>query len=167
MLNDLNFKQLPYRPGVGIILVNEENKVFVGKRFDFPAWQMPQGGIDAGETPLEAALRELEEEVGIGTHFIEIKAESTLWYTYDFSQEARNLFWKERYRGQRQKWFLFRFMGQDSDISLETTHPEFCDWKWVFPNDLVSLAVSFKRDLYQAVVKELLGNLTDLQPPPL
>lgn len=157
MSKDLNLKELPYRQGVGIILVNADQKVFVGQRLDtaYPAWQMPQGGIDKGETPVQAALRELEEE--IGTNAVEMKAESPSWYTYNFPQEFNPHFWQGQYKGQRQKWFLFQFTGQDSDISLETEHPEFQDWKWVPKEDLVSLAVPFKRDLYKAVIEDLWG----------
>jgi putative (di)nucleoside polyphosphate hydrolase len=145
---------LPYRPGVGIMLVNTDGLVFVARRIDMPsdAWQMPQGGIDEGEDPRAAALRELEEETG--TAKAEIVAESRDWLSYDLPPDLRGKLWKGRYRGQRQKWFLMRFTGADSDIDIATRHPEFSHWKWAPIDDLVGLIVPFKRGLYQAVVEE-------------
>jgi len=149
-----------YRSGVGILLLNRAGLAFVGQRIDYPgeAWQMPQGGIDRGETPREAALRELKEE--IGTNNTEILAESESWFEYDLPEEFRQHVWRGRYRGQRQKWFAMRFLGQDREIDLATHHPEFSAWKWVEPSALPRLIVPFKRRLYADVLKEF-GSLID------
>ena len=146
---------LPYRPCVGVMLVNGEGLVFVGRRLDTPsAWQMPQGGIDPGESPREAALRELGEE--IGTADAEIVAETKGWLRYDLPAELVGKVWKGKYRGQEQKWVMARFTGADRDIDLATKHPEFDAWQWVEPEDLVGLIVPFKRPIYEAVVAEFL-----------
>lgn len=146
--------KLPYRLGVGIALFNDAGKVFAARRIDTPgeAWQMPQGGIDAGETPRQAALRELEEE--IGTARAEILAESRDWLAYDLPEDIRRRVWKGRYRGQKQKWFALRFTGRDSDIDIATRHPEFSDWRWMELTELPGLIVPFKRPLYEGVVAE-------------
>ncbi len=150
---------LPYRPCVGILLFNDLGKVLVARRCDTPdAWQMPQGGIDDRETPDKAALRELAEE--IGTSKAELIAETRDWLTYDLPEHLIGVVWHGRWRGQRQKWFAAHFLGADTDINIATAHPEFNAWRWVAPDDLVSLAVSFKRDVYQAVVAELLPAIT-------
>jgi putative (di)nucleoside polyphosphate hydrolase len=144
-----------YRPGVGIMLLNRAGEVFVGRRIDMPAmpaWQMPQGGIDPGETPLDAALRELKEE--IGTDKVELLGESRGWLRYDLPAELSRGIWGGRYRGQRQKWFAMRFTGDDSDIDLATAHPEFDAWKWVSPEQLADVIVSFKRQLYFDILTE-------------
>ncbi len=142
---------LPYRPCVGIMLLNPEGLVLVAERNDAPgAWQMPQGGIDPEETPAEAAFRELQEE--IGTDAAEIMAESPDWVTYDLPPHLVGKVWKGRYRGQRQKWFLMRFIGQDSDIRLDTEHPEFMAWRWAPAAQLPDLIVPFKRAVYEQVV---------------
>lgn len=145
---------LPYRPNVGLMLLNRRTgQVFVACRLDTPgAWQMPQGGIDEGETPREAALRELEEE--IGTAKAEIIAESAQWLTYDLPADLVGKVWKGRYRGQKQKWFLLRFLGKDKDIDIQTKHPEFSCWKWVDIEELPKLIVPFKRPIYEALVEE-------------
>ena len=145
---------LPYRDGVGIMLLNAQNKVFVARRIDTraEAWQMPQGGIDAGEEPKQAAMRELKEE--IGTNKGKIIAESRDWYFYDLPDDLVGVIWKGRYRGQRQKWYLMRFTGSDRDINIETDDPEFCEWKWAEPQRLPDLIVPFKRKLYQELVNE-------------
>lgn len=147
-------KGLPYRDGAGIMLFNGLGGVFVARRIDMPsqAWQMPQGGIDAGETPREAALRELEEE--IGTSKAEIMAESRDWLTYELPDCLVPKVWGGRYRGQRQKWFAMRFTGDDDDINIATETPEFLDWRWEDINRLPELIVPFKRKLYQEVVAE-------------
>ena len=143
---------LPYRPCAGIMLLNEKNQVFVGQRIDMPSehWQMPQGGIDEGEDPLTAAKRELLEE--IGTNKAELLLEMEDWVFYDLPEELLGKIWKGRYRGQKQRWFLFRFTGIDADINIATEHPEFSKWKWTEMKTLVPEIVPFKRDIYQKVV---------------
>jgi putative (di)nucleoside polyphosphate hydrolase len=143
---------LPYRPCAGIMLVNRDWKVFVGQRLDqrVEAWQMPQGGIDEGEEPRTAALRELEEETGTGK--AEIIAEAENWIPYDLPPELVGNVWKGRYRGQTQKWFLLRFTGVDSDINIETEHPEFGTWRWATLSELEPMAIDFKRDTYRQVI---------------
>jgi putative (di)nucleoside polyphosphate hydrolase len=146
-----------YRPAVGIMLLNRERQAFVGRRIDMPAglaaWQMPQGGIDPGETPQAAALRELAEEVG--TDKAEIVAESSGWLHYDLPSEIAGGMWRGRYRGQRQKWFAMRFLGEDGDIDpAATEHPEFDAWEWVAPDRLPGLIVPFKRQLYLEILAE-------------
>ena len=143
-----------YRPGVGIMLLNSERQVFVARRVDMPgeAWQMPQGGIERGENPKTAALRELAEETGIAR--TEILAESSGWLRYDLPVDLRARVWQGRWRGQRQKWFLMRFTGSDRDIDLSAAHPEFDAWKWVPVGDLPQLAVPFKRQLYLDLLAE-------------
>jgi putative (di)nucleoside polyphosphate hydrolase len=144
-----------YRPAVGIMLLNGWGQVFVARRIDVaatPAWQMPQGGIDPGETPRQAALRELAEEIGTGN--AEIVAESRSWLSYDLPAGLAAAVWGGRYRGQRQKWFAMRFTGRDADIDLATAHPEFDAWRWVMPAELPDLIVSFKRQVYIDVVAE-------------
>ena len=143
-----------YRPGVGIVLLNREGLVFVAQRIDTPgeAWQMPQGGIDPGETPRDAALRELKEETG--TDRAELLAESREWLTYDLPPKLGAKVWKGRYKGQCQKWFVLRFLGEDSDIDLEGEMPEFSAWRWVPAAQLPDLIVGFKRPLYRAILAE-------------
>jgi putative (di)nucleoside polyphosphate hydrolase len=147
---------LPYRSAAGIMLVNEHKKVFVGQRIDstLEAWQMPQGGLDEGEDVEAGALRELEEETGIAASLVEILARSRQELLYDLPEDLVGKLWKGRYRGQRQIWFLMRFLGRDTDINLETSHPEFRAWKWAEPNDLPDMIVPFKRTLYQNVLGE-------------
>jgi putative (di)nucleoside polyphosphate hydrolase len=148
-------KEARYRPGVGIMLINGEKKAWVGRRIDmpegWPAWQMPQGGIDADETPVEAALRELHEETGIDE--AAIIAESRDWFCYDLPETIRTG-WRRKYRGQRQKWFLMRFLGEDGDIDLGRHEAEFDAWKWVAPAELPALIVDFKRPVYEALLAE-------------
>ena len=143
-----------YRQGVGIMLLNREGRVFVGRRIDRDeeAWQMPQGGIDKGETPRDAAFRELKEEVGVDE--AEIVAETKGWLQYDLPTSLRSRLWRGRYRGQKQKWFAMRFQGRDSDIDLVTHHPEFNAWPWVPHPRLDALIVPFKRKLYRDIVAE-------------
>ncbi|WP_299444382.1 RNA pyrophosphohydrolase [uncultured Rhodospira sp.] len=143
-----------YRRGVGIMLMNPDGLVFVAQRIDFKsdAWQMPQGGIDAGEDPLQTALRELEEETGIPPRLTAVVAESPTWLRYDLPEDLRGHLWGGRYRGQEQKWFLMRFLGRDEDVRLDTAHPEFSAWRWVPPERVIDLIVPFKRDLYARVL---------------
>ena len=147
-------KRERYRPGVGVLLLNPRNELFVAQRVDFKsdAWQMPQGGIDKGETPLEAAERELYEETNIRS--VALLDESKEWLSYDIPAPLAGLAWKGRYRGQRQKWFAFRFLGGDHEIDIATDHPEFSAWKWVQPDRAIELIVPFKRQLYREVFDE-------------
>ena len=148
---------LPYRPGVGIMLLNEEGKVFVGQRLDstLEAWQMPQGGIDDGETPRAAALRELTEETGVPAHLVEIVQETDDWLYYDLPADLVGKIWKGRYAGQRQKWFAMRFLGDDADVRIDTEHAEFRAWQWADRDQLDALIVPFKRALYTEVLAAL------------
>ncbi|WP_114394795.1 RNA pyrophosphohydrolase [Oleisolibacter albus] len=144
---------LPYRRNVGIMLLNRAGLAWVGRRKDTPdAWQMPQGGIDPGEDPRTAALRELEEE--IGTARVAVLGETAGWLRYEFPPELQRKGWMKRFAGQEQKWFCCRFLGRDADINLETEHPEFDAWRWVPVEDLVGLIVPFKRAIYESVVAE-------------
>src|SRR5579859_614547 len=148
---------LPYRPCVGIMLLNRDGKVFVGKRLDqtVEGWQMPQGGIDAGEEPRQAALRELQEE--IGTARAEFIGEIEDWITYDLPPHLVGIAFHGRFKGQRQKWFCLRFLGEDSEINLNTHEPEFSAWKWVEVDALPEMIVPFKRASYLAVVQAFRG----------
>jgi putative (di)nucleoside polyphosphate hydrolase len=154
-------RDLPYRRGVGVMLMNPDGRVFVAQRIDFKseAWQMPQGGIDAGEDPAEAARRELEEETGIPPRLTETVAVSRDWLRYDIPADLRARLWKGRYRGQEQMWYLKRFLGGDEDVVLETEHPEFSAWQWVGPDRVIDLIVPFKRDLYRQVLDEFAPHL--------
>lgn len=145
-----------YRPCVGLTVLDRENRILVGQRADvpFPAWQMPQGGIDPGETPLAAALRELREEVGIPPGKVELLAESRVWRCYDLPPELRRRVWGGRYRGQAQRWFAFRFLGDEGDIRLDGEHPEFRAVRWARPEELLRTVISFKRDVYESVLEE-------------
>ena len=148
-------ENLPYRPAIGVMLLNAEDKVFVGQRLDstLEAWQMPQGGTDPGEDSREAALRELEEETGIARDKVEILARCPEQLLYDLPEELLGKLWKGRWRGQSQAWFLMRFTGEDSDVQIETEHPEFRAWKWAEPESLPELIVPFKKGLYRNVLK--------------
>jgi putative (di)nucleoside polyphosphate hydrolase len=142
-----------YRPCVGIVLVNGAGLVFAGERLDMPgAWQMPQGGIDDGEAPLEAALRELGEEVGLAPGAVAVEAEHPDWLAYDLPEALRGGAWKGRWRGQRQRWFLMRLVAPEAAIRIDTAHPEFGRWQWMRGDDLVAGIVPFKRDIYAAVI---------------
>jgi putative (di)nucleoside polyphosphate hydrolase len=147
--------RLPYRPCVGVVLINRAGLVFAGRRTDGPAsaWQMPQGGIDEGEKPRKAALRELREETGVKAGLVEFVAKSPEWVTYDLPEELVGKIWGGRYRGQRQRWFLFRFLGSDTDIDIETDHPEFSEWRWVPADEMLAAIVPFKREVYRAVIE--------------
>jgi putative (di)nucleoside polyphosphate hydrolase len=152
---------LPYRPAAGIMLLNGEGKVFVGQRIDttLEAWQMPQGGIDKGEEPDAAAFRELYEETGIPAHLAEIVAVSPEPLDYDLPPELAGKMWKGRYRGQRQTWYLMRFLGEDSDVAIDTEHPEFRAWKWAEPAELPAMIVPFKKALYEEVLRVFADHL--------
>jgi putative (di)nucleoside polyphosphate hydrolase len=148
--------ELPYRPAVGVMLLNAEDKVFVGQRLDstLEAWQMPQGGTDPGEDSRDAALRELEEETGIRRELVEIIARASRKLDYDLPADLVGKLWKGRYRGQRQTWYLARFLGRDGDVNIATHEPEFRAWRWVDARELPRLIVPFKRELYKAVLEE-------------
>jgi putative (di)nucleoside polyphosphate hydrolase len=152
---------LPYRPAAGIMLLNEAGKVFVACRIDTTteAWQMPQGGLDPGEDARAGALRELEEETGIGADKVEIIAEAAEPLFYDLPADLQKKVWHGKYRGQKQHWFLLRFLGRDEDVDLETKHPEFRTWKWAEPASLPDLIVPFKRTLYQQVLEAFADHL--------
>lgn len=141
------------------MLLNNDNQIFTAKRIDVSenAWQMPQGGIDDNENPIDAALRELKEE--IGTNHVKLLAETDQWLTYDFPESLGPRLWNGQYRGQRQKWFAFRFLGQDSDINLETKTPEFTDWRWTHVNDLLDYVIDFKKETYRALIQELFSKV--------
>ncbi|WP_375286384.1 RNA pyrophosphohydrolase [Sphingomonas sp.] len=152
---------LPYRPCAGVMLLNRDGQVFVGQRLDstLEAWQMPQGGIDPGEAPRDTAVRELGEETGIAPEHLELIAEAPVELVYDLPDEMIGKVWGGRYRGQRQRWFLFRFTGQDSDVNIETAHPEFRAWRWADPAELTTLIVPFKRRLYEEVLDAFSAHL--------
>jgi putative (di)nucleoside polyphosphate hydrolase len=145
-----------YRSGVGIMIINSEKKIFVGKRIDnnSDAWQMPQGGLDIGENEDIAMFRELREETGIKENFVKIITKSKKYYYYDLPYKLQKKFWGGKYLGQKQRWYLIEFIGSENDINIKTEDPEFSQWKWVFRKDLLGEIVSFKRDLYENVVKE-------------
>ncbi len=149
--------RLPYRRNVGVMLANEAGQVFVGQRRDYEgdAWQMPQGGIDAGEDPETAALRELEEETGVTPDLVTIEAETEGWHAYDLPHDLVPKLWHGRYRGQEQKWFLMRFHGTDSQVDIATEHPEFSAWQWIDKDALIGAIVPFKRAVYESVLAEL------------
>ena len=146
----------PYRPCVGIMVLNADGAVFVGSRVDVQGdhWQMPQGGIDRGETPVEAAFREVYEEIGVPRDKLELIRESSQWLHYDLPAALSHRIWKGRYKGQTQRWFAMRFLGVDTDIDLSLHKPEFNRWQWVSVADLPALIVPFKRDTYEQVVAE-------------
>ena len=147
--------QLPMRTGVGIIVLNNNNQVFVGKRKDNPGdkWQMPQGGVDKGEDFIAAMRRELIEETSIKN--IKILKEIQNMYQYELPNNLVGIIWRGKFRGQRQKWFITKFLGKDDEINLDTQHPEFIDWKWIDPKDLPEVIVDFKKELYLNLLKEI------------
>lgn len=145
---------LPYRPCAGVMLRNRDGRIFVGQRLDstLEAWQMPQGGIDAGERPVDAAIRELREETGVAADKVRLIAEAPEELFYDLPDDLIGRIWGGRWRGQRQRWFLFAFEGEDTDIDIRTPEPEFRAWRWAEPADLPSMIVPFKKALYEAVL---------------
>ena len=153
------YDQRPYRPCVGIFLLNQHGQVFAGRRIDSraEAWQMPQGGIDPGETPIDACMREMREE--IGTNNAVIIKEHSEWLNHDIPLPLANLLWQGQYKGQKQKWMALRFAGSDADINIATPEPEFCEWRWLPAADLINLAVPFKRGVYERILAEF-GDLT-------
>ena len=150
-----NRNKLPLRIGVGIILLNDKNNVFVGKRIDNPkdSWQMPQGGVDENEDFLQAAKRELEEETGVKS--VKLIKELDGWFKYDLPEYLLGKLWEGKYRGQKQKWFVMKFLGKSSEINVKTKNPEFFEWKWIELSQLASIAVHFKVDIYRKIKEEL------------
>ncbi len=146
---------LPYRPGAGVMLLNRAGKVFVAQRRDstLEAWQMPQGGLDPGEDPRDGALRELEEETGIPRDKVEVLARCPVELTYDLPDDLVGKMWQGQWRGQRQTWFLMRFLGEDGDVDLETPDPEFRAWKWAEPAELPAMIVPFKQEMYARLLE--------------
>ena len=148
-------KKLPLRIGVGAIVLNNENKIFVGKRKDNPVdkWQMPQGGVNKDETFLNAMKRELNEETSIKN--IQIIKELDGWFEYELPKNLLGIIWKGKFRGQKQKWFIVKFIGKENEINLETRYPEFIEWKWIDMNDLPNVIVDFKLEVYKKILIEL------------
>lgn len=150
---------LPYRPCVGVTLINPQGLIFAGRRLDggqanggAEAWQMPQGGIDDGEKPREAALRELGEETGVSADLVEFLAKTPDWLTYDLPPELLGKVWGGRYRGQKQKWFLYRFLGSDDQVNIVQPHQEFAEWRWIGADEMLERIVPFKRAVYAQVI---------------
>ena len=152
---DEKFRNLPLRDGVGIIVLNKENKVFVARRIDNPKnfWQMPQGGVDKGENFLKAAYRELDEETSIKN--VELIKELDDPITYELPDHLLGIIWKGKYRGQKQKWFLMRFIGEDEEINIETKNPEFLDWKWINLDEITEVVVDFKLHVYKELKEKV------------
>tara|TARA_B100001778_G_C18097648_1_gene410334 strand:- start:50 stop:526 length:477 start_codon:yes stop_codon:yes gene_type:complete len=150
-----NKKQLPLRIGVGIVLLNDKNNVFVGKRIDNPknSWQMPQGGVNQKENFFHAAKRELEEETGIKS--VKLIKELDGWFKYDLPQYLLGKIWKGKYRGQKQKWFVMKFLGEDNEINIKTKSPEFLEWKWLELNKITDVVVDFKLNVYRKVKEKV------------
>lgn len=149
-------EKLPYRPCVGVMVLNAAGEVFVGQRLDrnYEAWQMPQGGVDPGEDPRDAAMRELEEETGITRDLVSLEAETERWLPYELPHDLVPKLWKGKYRGQEQKWFLLRFNGTDEQVNIQTEIPEFREWRWLAPALMLEGIVPFKRAVYARVLEE-------------
>ena len=156
-----DLKNLPFRNGVGVVLLNQNNKIFVAKRIDNPSnyWQMPQGGIDLGESNHQAAIRELYEETSIKS--VSLIKEIDGYTTYDLPERLLGIIWKGKFKGQKQKWFIMRFVGKDSEININTKNPEFLEWKWIDANSLTKNVVDFKMDVYKKVESEVQKFLTN------
>ena len=156
----MNMQKLPMRNGVGVIILNNENKVFVGKRKDNPVnkWQMPQGGVETGESYLSAMKRELYEETSIKS--IEILKEINGFFEYELPKNLVGIIWKGKFRGQKQKWFITRFVGNENEINLQTKNPEFIEWKWIIPDELPKTIVDFKKKMYDELL-EILKDFID------
>jgi len=154
-------EEIPLRLGVGIVLLNDNNEVFVGKRIDNPKyfWQMPQGGVNKGENFLDAAKRELKEETGIKS--VRLIKEIENWLTYELPKDLLGKIWKGKYRGQKQKWFIMKFLGNKNEININTKKPEFLNWKWIKPSKLPDVAVNFKINIYKKISKELSTFITN------
>ena len=152
---DKKYSNLPLRKGVGVVLLNSNNQIFVAKRIDNPKdfWQMPQGGIDVGEDPLTAAFRELKEETSVKS--VKLIKEINSEITYHLPENLLGIIWKGKYKGQIQKWFVMRFLGNDNEINLKTKHPEFLDWKWIDIEDITTKVVDFKLHVYKKIQHEL------------
>ena len=152
---DNKFSNLPLRKGVGVVLLNKNNQIFVARRIDNPRdfWQMPQGGIDKGENPLDAAYRELNEETSIRS--VELIQEVEGETTYNLPDNLVGIIWKGKFKGQTQKWFIMRFLGEDSEINLNTKYPEFLEWKWINHENITDKVVEFKLHVYKKIKKEL------------
>ena len=150
-----DFKKLPLRSGVGIIILNSQNKIFVGKRIDNPKnfWQMPQGGLDKGENYYQAALREMEEETSIKS--VSFVKEIDGFISYHLPNNLLGIIWKGKYKGQKQKWFIVKFLGEESEINIKTKKPEFIDWKWIDPETITDTVVNFKLNVYKKLKLEL------------
>ena len=148
--------KLPYRPCVGVMLINAQGLIFAAQRIDSPtpAWQMPQGGIDEGENPGIAALRELEEEIGITPDLVAPLSETQEWLSYDLPAEIVPRIWNGCYKGQQQRWFLMRYLGRDDQINIQTAHPEFSEWRWIAADEMLAAIVPFKRQIYKQVIDE-------------
>ncbi len=145
---------LPYRPCVGVMLIDQRGLIFAGQRIDSAsaAWQMPQGGIDDGEKPRDAALRELAEETGVTANLVQFIAKTDDWVTYDLPPDLLGRVWGGKFRGQRQKWFLYRYIGRDDQVSIDRAHPEFSSWRWISADEMITSIVPFKRAVYETVV---------------
>ena len=148
-------KNLPMRTGVGIVVLNNQNKVFVGKRKDNPVdkWQMPQGGVDDGEDYISAMKRELFEETSIKS--IEVLEEIERFFEYELPENLIGIIWKGKFRGQKQKWFITKFVGKEKEINLKTKNPEFIEWKWILPEELPNVIVDFKKNIYLDLLKDI------------
>jgi putative (di)nucleoside polyphosphate hydrolase len=157
----LAIEDLPYRPCVGVTLINPAGLIFAGRRLDgaLEAWQMPQGGIDDGEKPRRAALRELGEETGVTPDLVEFVDKTKGWVTYDLPPELLGKVWGGKFKGQRQRWFLYRFTGRDDQVNIAQDHAEFAEWRWIGADEMLARIVPFKREVYAQVIEEFRPHL--------